>query len=219
MNLWNEFLSNQEGDVIHKWHHYFPIYERHFSPWRGRSLTFLEIGVQNGGSTQMWRRYFGPLATIIGIDIEPKCKRVERDGIHIRIGDQSDSTFLTKLIDEFGIPDVVLDDGSHNSTHVRKTFNFLYPRMGKNAVYLIEDMQAAYHPVWDGGIDNPNSFINHTKSLIDDLHAFHRKVSAPDYISKETFGIHFYDSVICFEKGNMSERSHSRIGKTKDELF
>ena len=44
MDLWQDFLSNQ-GKAIHKWGHYFPIYERHFAPWRGRTLTFLEIGV------------------------------------------------------------------------------------------------------------------------------------------------------------------------------
>ena len=64
MSLWQDFLNNDRR-VIQKWTHYFPVYERHFSPWRNKSLTFLEIGVSRGGSLQMWQRYFGPMAKII----------------------------------------------------------------------------------------------------------------------------------------------------------
>ena len=78
MDLWGDFLTNQ-GSVIHKWEHYFPIYERYFQPWRNRSLTFLEIGVAKGGSLQMWRRAFGPLARIVGINSQ---QEQEREGDH-----------------------------------------------------------------------------------------------------------------------------------------
>jgi hypothetical protein len=29
MNLWQDFLTH-DGKLMHKWPHYFPIYERHF---------------------------------------------------------------------------------------------------------------------------------------------------------------------------------------------
>lgn len=45
--------------LIHKWHHYLPLYERYFRVWRGTEVRFLEIGVSKGGSLSMWRRYFG----------------------------------------------------------------------------------------------------------------------------------------------------------------
>ena len=93
MDLWQDFLTNQ-GKVIHKWVHYFPAYERHFAPWRGRSMTFLEIGVAKGGSLAMWQRYFGPLARIVGIDIDPKTRAHEAPGISVRIGDQSDLSLI-----------------------------------------------------------------------------------------------------------------------------
>lgn len=65
-----------------KWAHYFPIYERHFSWYVNKSLTFLEIGVARGGSLQMWQRYFGPLAKIVGIDIQER-SQVVRDTKHV----------------------------------------------------------------------------------------------------------------------------------------
>jgi hypothetical protein len=68
MTLWQDFLTNDDR-VIHKWVHYFPVYERHFQWYRNKSLTFLEIGVARGGSLGMWQRFFGTLARVVGIDI------------------------------------------------------------------------------------------------------------------------------------------------------
>ena len=87
--LLQDFISNG-GRSIHKWVEYFEVYHRVFSAFRGREITFLEIGVQNGGSLHMWRRYFGTQATIIGIDVDPSCKELEKDGFKIVIGDQAE---------------------------------------------------------------------------------------------------------------------------------
>ena len=89
MNLWSDFLTNN-GRIIHKWKHYFPIYERHFREFVYKPVTFLEIGVWRGGSLQMWKRYFGPHARIIGIDIDPECKKFEEDQVEVYIGQQQD---------------------------------------------------------------------------------------------------------------------------------
>ena len=111
----------------------------------------MEIGVAKGGSLQMWRRFFGPMATIVGIDINPHCQEYEEDGIHVRIGDQSDPVFLAGLTKEFGQFDIVLDDGSHQMEHIRKTFEFLYPTLSKNGIYIIEDLHTAYWEEYGGG--------------------------------------------------------------------
>ena len=201
MTLWHDFLTNQ-GPQIHKWVHYFPIYERHFERWRNMTLTFLEIGVGKGGSVQMWQRYFGPLATIVGIDINPRCKAAEQPGIHVRIGDQSDPAFLQSIIDEFGVPDVVLDDGSHMMTHIRDTFLVLYPQMQKNGVYVVEDLHTAYRAEYGGGLDEPDSFINISKHFVDQLNAHHAREALQDgFITRQTFSISFYDSVVAFREG------------------
>ena len=77
--LWQIFDSH-DGKFIQKWDHYFPIYEAHLSHLVGKEFFFLEIGVGQGGSLQMWRKYFGPLATIVGIDHMPRCKKLESEG-------------------------------------------------------------------------------------------------------------------------------------------
>ena len=199
--MWNIHLT-QETPGCYKWTHYFPIYEKHFSSWRNKSLTFLEIGVYHGGSGPLWSKYFGPMATIIGVDIDPACKVHEKNNFLVRIGDQSNLSFLQSVIDEFGVPDIVLDDGSHKQNDVNATFEFLYPKMGKNSIYMVEDLHTAYWQSYQGGINDPNTFLNKSKSYTDQLNHQH----APDQIQKnpllnDTFSMSFYDSIVVFEKG------------------
>jgi hypothetical protein len=212
MDLWQDFLTN-DGKLIHKWVHYFGIYERHFSWFRGKSVTFLEVGVSKGGSLQMWQRYFGPLARIVGIDIDPSCREHEQPGISVRVGDQGDPAFLQEVIEEFGVPDIVLDDGSHQMHHVNATFDFLYPKLPKNGIYMVEDLHTAYWSEYGGGVDAQASFINRSKHFIDSLNADHsRGVIVPDTITRQTYGISFYDSVVAFEKGDVWRKEAPQIG-------
>lgn len=219
MTLWNEFMSN-DGKVIHKWPHFFPIYERHLNSWRNKTMTFIEIGVQNGGSLQMWQRYFGPMATIIGIDINPECKKHEGLNMHVRIGDQSDPEFLQSIIDEFGNPDCVLDDGCHKSDKQLSTMDILYPLIPINGCYIVEDTLFSYYKDFGGGLDNPDSFINRSKGYIDQMHArYNRGVLSPDIHTKETVSICYYPEVVVFEKGKIPFRNHFITGQIADQIY
>ena len=65
-------------------HNYCEKYEKYLPFNRLEPLTFLEIGVLDGESLATWREYY-PNATIIGIDINPDCKKyedVETEGEH-----------------------------------------------------------------------------------------------------------------------------------------
>ena len=200
MNLWQDFQTNDKK-LIHKWMHYFPIYERHLSPYRNKTVTLVEVGVSKGGSLQMWQRFLGPMATLVGIDIDPSCKDHEDDNIFVRIGDQSDKSFLQSVFQEFGNPDIVIDDGSHVMSHIMATFEYFYSRLSKNGIYIVEDLHTAYWEEFEGGIGNPNTFINKSKTFVDKLNADHsRGAVEPDFISKNTFGISFYDSVVVLER-------------------
>jgi len=217
MDLFDYFINNT-GKKITKWTHYFPVYEKHFKALTERPINILEIGVLNGGSLRMWKDYFHPDSTLVGIDIDPRCKQHE-DGdsdINVRIGDQSNSIFLQKLIDEFGEFDLVIDDGSHHVDHVHKTFEFLYPKIAKNGIYLIEDTHAGYWDSHGGSLKEPKSMINVSKNLIDKLNADHTKgqVESDDF-TKSTQCITFYDSMIVFERGDVGEKKPMETGSDK----
>lgn len=214
MDLWNYFEKNT-GKRITKWTHYFWVYEKHFASWRDKEFKMLEIGVLNGGSLEMWRNYF-PKAQIVGIDINPDCKRHEQvdKNIHVRIGDQSDEKFLQSLIDEFGNFDLILDDGSHHVAHVNKTFQFLYRKLAPNGIYFIEDTHAAYWNSHGGSISNPESINNVAKEMVDAINADHaRGQKTPDYYTQNIKCMSVYDSIIVFDKGNVGEKYPLEIGE------
>ena len=213
MTLWADFLTN-DNRFIHNWKHYFPIYERHFKDFVNKPVTFMEIGCGVGGSLQMWKRYFGPHARIVGVDINPACKSFEEDQIEVRIGDQGDENFLQSLVDEFGAPDIVLDDGSHQMSHMIASFHGLYPRMPKNGVYVAEDLHAAYWEEFEGGLRKPSTFIELCKNLIDELNADHtRGALPPTEFTQSTLSIHFYDSVTVFERGTHTKKWAPKTGE------
>ena len=216
MTLWADFLNNDKR-LIHKWKHYFPAYERHFKEFVNKSTTFIEIGCGQGGSLQMWKRYFGPHARIIGVDINPECKAFEEDQVEVRIGDQSDPKLLQSLIDEFGPPDIVLDDGSHVMNHIKATFNFLYPLMPKNGVYMVEDLHTAYWDEFEGGLRKSSTFIELSKDLIDELNAEHtRGALPPSQFTNSTLSMHFYDSIVVFERGTHTKKWAPRKGEAQE---
>jgi len=216
-----EYWLNNTGKKITKWTHYFPVYEKHFKPLTDKPIKILEIGILNGGSLQMWRKYFHPDSVIVGIDINPDCEVHEEDGVHVRIGDQSDPEFLQSLIDEFGKFDLVIDDGSHHVSHVNKTFQFLYPKIQNTGIYLIEDTHAAYWSSHGGSMDNPETINNVSKSMVDKINAEHTHGQIkPDFFTYETKCMSVYDSIVVFERGNVGAKRPEEYGGPKsNEVF
>lgn len=212
MNLFSEFLKNDHRRTG-KWVHYFPIYERHLSRFRNQYATLFEIGIADGGSLQLWKRYFGPFVRIVGIDIDPRCKAVEEDQIEVRIGGQDDTAFLAEVIADFGMPDIVVDDGSHVQDHINTTFDFLYPKVAKNGVYLVEDLHTAYWDSFGGGLGRAGTFIERAKSFIDQLNFQHTggAIPASDFTDR-TASLHAYDSVIVLEVGERRAKYDRWIG-------
>jgi hypothetical protein len=218
MTLWSDVLHHKKR-VIHKWKHYFPIYERHFKEFVYKPVTFIEIGCGAGGSLQMWKQYFGPNARIVGIDINAQCRKFVEDQIEIYIGPQQDPAFLQSVIDKVGIPDIVVDDGSHVMSHIASTFTFFYPRMLKNGIYLVEDLHTAYWDEYEGGLRKPTTFIEICKHLIDELNADHsRGALSPTEFTKSTAGMHFYDSVVVFERGAHTRKYAPQWGGTLGKI-
>jgi hypothetical protein len=208
------FLDNP-GRLIHKWHHYFEIYHRHFQRFRGASPVVLEIGVQHGGSLQMWREYFGAGASIVGVDINPACAQIREPQISVVIGDQSDRAFLRGLRALVPRVDILIDDGGHTMQQQIATFEELYQHVHPEGVYLCEDLHTSYWPQFGGGLRRPGTFIEFSKALIDRLHGWHAAEPGfgPDDFTRGAFGLHYYDSILVIEKRPVPKPVHSRTGR------
>ncbi len=216
----NELFRIFSADTnVHKWHHYFDIYTRYFSRFRERPITMLEIGVFRGGSLRMWKQYFHPDSTIVGIDVDQSCQahEIADRNVFVRIGSQADPAFLDKVNTEFGPFDIILDDGSHKTHHQIISFGALFRYALKDdGCYMVEDVHTNY---WIKHVDSPETFIDLSKQMVDMLHEpyFDRKETDfrhehPDalqeldlsYLSANLDGISFHDSIVVFDKKQQS---------------
>ncbi|MBD3646927.1 MAG: class I SAM-dependent methyltransferase [Pseudomonadales bacterium] len=216
MNDLERYFDANEGRRIHKWKHYFEVYDRHFSRFRNTDVHVLEFGVSHGGSLQMWQDYFGPEAKIFGADINPHCKQFEEGNVRIFIGDQEDRGFLRHVGNEVGRIDILIDDGGHTMAQQINTFEELFPLVDENGVYLCEDLNTSYKKKWGGGYRKKGTFIEYSKDFIDKLNAWHS--SEPhrlevDEFTRSTDSLHYYDGILVIEKRPRSEPFHIKSGQ------
>lgn len=222
MNKLEQYFYSNSGKLIHKFLHYFEIYDRHFSRFVGKDVTVLEIGVSKGGSLELWRHYFGNKCKIYGIDIDPKCKNLESEQIEIFIGDAEDREFLRGVKEKISKIDILIDDGGHTMDQQITAFEELYPFISSDGVYLCEDLMTSYMDEYGGGYRRKNTFIEYSKGLIDYLNAWHfkekkswysRKKSGVNEFTLSTHSMHYYDAVLVIEKRKMNPPFASMIGK------
>ncbi len=207
MNDLRKYFDNNTNRVIHKWEHYFEIYDRHFSAYRDKEIVILEIGVFQGGSLQMWKNYFGPKAKIYGIDIDPDCKKFEEENIEIFIGSQSDKHFLADIKSKMPKIDILIDDGGHTMNQIKTSFLELFDHVKAAGVYAIEDLHTSYWLDYGGGYKRRGTFNEFSKNLIDSIHAWHSKQASfkTDHYTRTVHSLHYYDSITIIEKRTMKE--------------
>jgi len=200
------FDVHTTGMGLWKWRHYFPIYEQFFSRFVAQPVRVMEIGVYSGGSLRMWRDYFGPQSTIIGVDIEPACRAYEADGIQIVIGDQGDPRFWSGILPQLAPLDIVIDDGGHQPEQQIATLEAVLPHIRPGGVYLCEDIH---------GTDN--GFTQYLAGLLPHLHTMNplrqEEAVALDAVpaqralaalttpfQRAIAGIHWYPYVVVIER-------------------
>lgn len=213
-----QLAATHRGHVLNKWKHYFEIYERHFARFRDRDITLLEIGVAGGGSLEIWRSYFGPKARIVGLDVNPDCKRFESPGTRVFIGSQGDPAFLARLAADIGPIDILIDDGSHAYDDQLATFRALFGQIRQDGLYVCEDLCTSYwSEVFGGGVGKPGTHVEFLKSLIDEMNAWfwRENVEAESgAIANCVHGIHFYPTLVVIEKRAMQRPLHTPVGYT-----
>jgi hypothetical protein len=210
-----EIFYNHEGNQIHKWDHYFEVYEKYFSGYIGQRVNMLEIGVNQGGSLQLWKKYFGNQVHVYTIDINPECKRLQEENTTVFIGSQSDTNFLSQVLNQVPDLDIIIDDGGHTMKQQIVSFEALYAKVKEGGVYIVEDTHTSYWEEFGGGLGNRKSFIEYCKKLIDSLYTHHLITKgnvSDDHRTQHINGISFYDSIVVFEKKKRPVPFHTKRG-------
>ena len=202
-SIQNLFLKSKDFSI--KLEKYFDVYEEYFSTFKGKNITFVEIGVFNGGSLKIWKDYFGPKSRIIGIDINPECKKFANDGIEIHIGNQSDPLFWENFFKEVGNVDIILDDGGHTNLDQIITTVKCVDKINDGGILMVEDTHTSYIDEYNS--KSSFSFVNFAKKLIDDvnhtagINEFEKKDDSFFFefsLNKYIYSTHFYESIVVF---------------------
>jgi len=194
-------------------HNYCVKYERHLPFDRKAQIDIFEIGIFAGQSLNMWRRYY-PNSIVTGIDINPNCKNLELDAdIDVVIGNATEDAVLASIKGDF---DLIIDDGSHESSDMIATFEKMFSRVKSGGVYIIEDTVCSYWEEYNSRSSIP--VVEYLKNLVDGISFNGQKLTKktahfrneqfileefenPSYFQKTIDGIMFCNStVIIFKK-------------------
>lgn len=208
------------GKRSDKWSAYFDIYDKALAPYRKNNINLLEIGVQNGGSLEIWDEYFPEALKIMGCDINNDCEKLTYNSSKIKVlveNVNTDKAFnqITEYFDS-GI-DILIDDGSHDSGDIIKTFAKYFDCISEGGVFIAEDLHCSYWHDYKGGLYYPMSAIAFFKKLADCINhehwgvlksreefleefSSHYSIALPDAILQQIHSVSFYNSVCIVEK-------------------
>jgi hypothetical protein len=205
-----EIFYQNRGNISDKWEQYLAIYDYEFQSWKGTQVSLLEIGVQNGGSMQVWAEYFAPDSALIGLDVDPRILDLKHPvNVSVYVADATSENDLRRTLGDRTF-DLIIDDGSHHSDHIRRSFCHLFARLNMGGRYVVEDLHCSYWPELGGGLRANGSAIEFFKSLVEVINFDH--LADPELLGLEIdedllfslrtglARVSFYDSVVIVER-------------------
>ena len=198
---------------------YFQAYEEIFGKYVGKEITFVEVGVLHGGSLFMWREYFGKKARIIGIDLHPAAKELEKHGFEIYIGSQSDINFWKNFFSKIGKIDILLDDGGHGNVQQIVTLSEAIHNTNDDGTIVIEDTHTSYLKKF--GNPSKYSFMNYSKYLIDVINSRFSdiKVIKNNNFKNKIYSISFYESIVAIKINSKKSIETTLLKNNENEMF
>ncbi len=169
MDSLKTLYETHQGKVSEKWALYLNDHNHILAPYRNQAISLLEIGVHNGGSLEIWSKYFPQAAHIIGCDNNEKCQTLHYDDARIQvvIGDAGEKSTKQHILNASPNFDIIISNGSHASGDIVRNFADYFDHLNDNGTFIIEDLRCSYWQEFDGGLYHPHSAISFLKNLAD----------------------------------------------------
>ena len=203
MDKLSQIAQKHDTDKGLNHHGYTPIYDKYFSQYVGKSITFLEIGIggyefnnRGGGSLNMWAEYFEN-AKIIGVDLYDKSQIKKDSRVEIHKFSQDHGMAFFNLFQQ-GIPDIVIDDASHRNDLTIQTFKIVFPYLKEGAIYVVEDTHTSYWKEHFNGTNDLESQETIIGFFRNQLHSLQIESGVENYFGIKS--IHFYNKQIFIFK-------------------
>jgi lipopolysaccharide biosynthesis protein len=175
MKTLRELYQEHEGKVSDKWSFYFAQYDRLLADYRNKPIRLLEIGIQNGGSLEIWSKFFPKAERLVGCDIDENCSRLRYDDsrIAVVVADANTDEALQQILERSPHFDIIIDDGSHRSGDIVRAFGRYFAYLDDGGLYIVEDLHCSYWREFDGGLFDPYSSMAFFKRLADVINHEH----------------------------------------------
>lgn len=209
-SIWDDKIEHGSD----KWEPYFDVYEKYLCKFIDKNPVVVEIGVQSGGSIEMWKKYFGPGSTVVGIDIDPNVLENKSEGVEIIIGDQGNPDFWKEFLEMYPNIDILIDDGGHFCIPQIITFEHIFPKLNAGGIYICEDTHTSYMSFNGGSLGGEHTFIEYSKRLVDFIHRDFNGLPEHEVL-KDLYCVNFYNSQIVFEKKNAP---FNRVFSSKEKV-
>lgn len=172
---------------------YFSTYEEILENFKNKKITLVEIGVNNGGSLFMWKKYLGDQCKIIGIDNNHACKKLEKYGFEIFIGNQADRKFWMDFYNKVGKIDILIDDGGHTNFQQSTSLDCSIDNINDEGLIIIEDTHTSYLNQY--GNPSKYSFINLLFKFVDKINHRSESLDITNALNKPIYNISFFESI------------------------
>lgn len=168
-------FAEHDGKVSDKWSIYLAEYDRLFQDYRNLPVRLLEIGIQNGGSLEIWSKFFLNAEKLVGCDINPACAMLQFNSPKIAVVVANANKDVTQqlILTHSSSFDLIIDDGSHQSGDIVRSFARYFTHLNDGGLYIAEDLHCSYWQDFEGGIFNPYSSIAFFKRLADTINHEH----------------------------------------------
>ena len=159
-------------------HGYSKFYEDKLKELKDKNLNILEIGSFAGASAAAFVKYFSNV-NVFCFDVNISnfdyiSKKIHVFGVDIN-NEKKVNKNLEKIFKDFHIKnfDIIIDDGSHSSQDIIKTFILYYNHLNNNGLYIVEDLHCSYWKEYSGGLFFPISSISFFKKIVDVINYDH----------------------------------------------
>ena len=160
-----ELVNNSRTDK-NTTHSYLPLYQQLLLSKKETAKNVLEVGVQTGGSIQLWNDFFLN-ATVYGLDIMnindvwEGIKNKERIILYTSTDAYNNDFFITNFLNKNIKCDFMLDDGPHSLESMKQFIKLYSQIMTDDGILIIEDVQS-----WDWIDILKNEVPEHLKEFI-----------------------------------------------------
>lgn len=177
---------------------YFPVYAELVEKYAGKPITFVEVGILEGGSLHFWRRLLGDQARIIGVDINRGATELRNEGFEIFVGSQSDESFWNDFYETVGPIDVLIDDGGHTFKQQITTCHMTLPNIRDGGCLLVEDASTSFMKEYGG--PNRHSFFEYAVFQAKKMMSRNHSVSdVPAMHTSLVWSVRFFEAIVIFE--------------------